>query len=226
VIPPGYPAAGPGGGPAVPAQQVPHRPQRNGTLPWALGFLVYVPIPVLAHIVTSIVQLCVGLAQRKYGGLAARNGVRAANWGLTKLVLLLAWIVAMILVDTLLDWPAQDRYRSTADSTAHDGVLALLGFALFAFGILVLVYTIVGTVRAAKGRDVGLVLIPFIRTPQDADPSTSRSSASGIPPAGSGLPPAAPGFPSASNSIPPSNGSNEQNSPDGPHPSGQNPPQL
>jgi uncharacterized Tic20 family protein len=196
----------------IPPQQVPYRPQRNGTIAWALGFLAYIPFPIVNFIVTSLVQLFVGLAQRKHGGLAAKNGVRAANWGLTQLVILLAWIVAVILVDTLLDWPAQDPYGSTTGSTAHDGVLALLGFALLAFGILVLVYTIVGTVRAAKGKDVGLVVIPFIRTPQDADPS--------------GFPPAALGSPSASNSIPPSNGSNEQNSPDGPHPPGQNPPQL
>lgn len=217
----------------IPPQQVPYRPQRNGTIAWALGFLAYIPFPIVNFIVTSLVQLFVGLAQRKHGGLAAKNGVRASNWGLTQLVILLAWIVAVILVDTLLDWPAKDPYGSTTDGTAHDGVLALLGFALLAFGILVLVYTIAGTVRAAKGKDVGLVVIPFIRTPQDADPSGSPSSAPGFPPAGfgptatpPGFPPAAPGFPSASNSIPPSNGSNEQNSPDGPHTPGQNPPQL
>lgn len=34
-----------------------------------------------------------GLRQRRYGGLAAVNGVRAANWGLTQL----CWPVLMVI---------------------------------------------------------------------------------------------------------------------------------
>ena len=77
--------AAPWGSAAPMSAAAPPGPPRNGTIAWALGFLAYIPVPFLGLVVAGITQLVVGLGQRKHGGLAAVNGVRAANWGLTQL---------------------------------------------------------------------------------------------------------------------------------------------
>lgn len=152
----------------MPPQQLPYAPQRNGTVAWALGFLTYIPIPLVGFIVTAIVELCVGLAQRKHGGLAARNGVRAANWGLTKLTVLVIGIAALVAITSVGMSPSEPGAIATPRQQVGDVLAVVWAICLVAFGIVVTVHTILGTVRATKGRDVGLVLIPFIPAPQDS----------------------------------------------------------
>lgn len=141
----------------------PALPQQRGTVAWALGFLAYIPIPMVNVLIVGAVQLVVGLSQREHGGLAAANGVRAANWGLTQLcypVLLAITVTVGLLTGT----PS-----GTGGVVFHPAmnavVLTLLGL-WFVVGILELVYSIVGTVQAHRGRPVRLPVIPFLRAPR------------------------------------------------------------
>ena len=165
--PPGYPdpaaphpesAAGP-----VPSYAA-VRPEPRGTIAWALGFLAYVPIPFVNVLVAGITQLVVGLRQRRHGGLAAANGVRAANWGLMQL----CWPVLMALSLTLAALtgepsPTGDGMRFTP--VMEGIVFTMLGLYLL-LGLMQLVYAIVGTVQASKGRVVRLPIVPFLRAPR------------------------------------------------------------
>lgn len=145
-------------GPAAPGQ-----PARHGTIAWALGFLAYIPVPFLGLIVAGIVQLVVGLRQRRYGGLAAVNGVRAANWGLTQL----CWPVLMALAMTLgfmtgSPSPSGGVYFTPVAETLLFTVIGLY----FLVAVMEAVYAIVGTVMASKGKRVPLPAIPFVRAPR------------------------------------------------------------
>jgi uncharacterized Tic20 family protein len=163
---PGHPSASqpaPGGFPGRPSAPapVPGRP-RNGTIAWALGFLAYLPIPFLGVIVAGIVQLCVGLAQRRHGGLAAANGVRAANWGLTQL----CWPVLMattLTLGALTGSPGESGVTFTPVMNAL--VFTMIGLYLV-LGIAQLVYAIIGTVQASGGKRVRVPVIPFLRAPR------------------------------------------------------------
>lgn len=149
------PAPAPGPAPAAPA--------RTGTVAWALGFLAYIPIPFLGLIVAGITQLIVGLGQRKHGGLAAINGVRAANWGLTQL----CWPVLMtltILLGALTGSPGE------SGGVSFTPAMEVVAFSVTGLYLLVslaeAVYAIVGTVMASKGKMVRLPVIPFLRAPR------------------------------------------------------------
>ena len=153
---------GPRSGP-VPGQ-FPQPVPRHGTIAWALGFLAYVPIPFVNVLVAGITQLVVGLRQRRHGGLAAANGVRAANWGLMQL----CWPVLMALSLTLAALtgepsPTGDGMRFTP--VMEGIVFTMLGLYLLR-GLMQLVYAIVGTVQASKGRVVRLPIVPFLRAPR------------------------------------------------------------
>lgn len=155
-VPTGPAPTGPASTPAAPA--------RNGTIAWALGFLAYVPIPFVGLVIAGITQLIVGLGQRKHGGLAAANGVRAANWGLTQL----CWPVLMAL--TMLIAVLTGVPSSTGDGMMFHPVMNVLVFTMlglfFVVCLLQAVYAIVGTVMASKGRRVGLPVIRFLRAPR------------------------------------------------------------
>lgn len=149
--------------PAGPAP-TPSVPARNGTIAWALGFVAYFPVPFVGLLIAGITQLFVGLRQRKHGGLAAVNGVRAANWGLTQL----CWPVLMAL--TTLIAVLTGAPSPTADGMTFHPVMNVLVFTVlglfFVVCLLQAVYAIVGTVMASKGRRVRLPVIPFLRTPR------------------------------------------------------------
>lgn len=55
----------------------------TGALAYGLGFLAFLAVPIVTVMIAGIVMVAVFPAQRKKGGLAAENGRRAANWGLT-----------------------------------------------------------------------------------------------------------------------------------------------
>lgn len=135
-------------------------PRRTGTIAWGLGFLAYVPIPFVNVLVAGITQLVVGLKQRQYGGVAATNGVRAANWGLTQLCYPVLLAIAMI-IGTVTGTPSPTggyHFQPWAEAI----VFTVLGL-WFALGLMQLIYAVVGTVVAGKGDPVRLPVIPFIR---------------------------------------------------------------
>ncbi|WP_227873222.1 hypothetical protein [Brachybacterium ginsengisoli] len=151
-------------GPALPspAAALP-APVRNGTVAWALGFLAYIPVPFLGLIVAGVVQLVVGLGQRKHGGLAAVNGVRAANWGLTQL----CWPVLMVITIVLgVATGSPGESGGVHLTPVMRGVTTTLFGLFFLVCVLEAIYAIVGTVLASKGRRVWLPVIPFLRTPR------------------------------------------------------------
>ena len=136
---------------------------RNGTIAWALGFLAYLPIPVVGLLVAAITQVIVGLRQRRHGGLAAVNGIRAANWGLTQL----CWPVLMAIIIVL---GVLTGTPSASGGVTFTPVMNTLAFTMlglfFLVALLQAVYAIVGTVMASKGRRVPLPVIPFLRAPR------------------------------------------------------------
>lgn len=153
--------------PPMPAHPTPAvGPVRHGTVAWALGFLAYVPIPFVNVIVAGVAQLVAGLGQRRHGGLAARNGVRAANWGLTQLLypgLLL--VVVIIAISTGEGAPGE----GVTLAPLMEGVLfPVIGLYLLV-GVAQLVYAVVGTMQASRGTAVRLPVIPFLRAPSEPD---------------------------------------------------------
>lgn len=138
----------------------PAPPEPRGTAAWALGFLAYIPIPFVNMLVSGAVQLFVGLAQRKHGGLAAVNGVRAANWGLIQLCYL-----GLFLVTAVLYGLTGDRGLDPGLTPHNVAMVAFIGVTVlyFVLALMQLIYSIVGTVQAAKGQEVRLPVIPFVR---------------------------------------------------------------
>ena len=138
------------------------RPEPRGTIVWALGFLAYVPIPFVNVLVAGITQLVVGLRQRRHGGLAAQNGVRAANWGLTQL----CWPVLMALALALGVLTGEPTGDGVLFHPAMEAVVVTVVILYFVLGLMQLIYAIVGTVQASRGARVGLPVIPFLRRPR------------------------------------------------------------
>lgn len=136
------------------------QPQHNGTAAWALGFLSYLPIPFFNFLITGLVQFFVGRSQIKHGGVAAENGRRAANWGLTQVT----WFVLLLVSVS----PLFIGYLVTGDESYEPPTwmavpaMAMVGI-YFVLGILSLVYSVAGTVIAAQGRAARLPAIPFLR---------------------------------------------------------------
>lgn len=166
--PPGTPGPAAQAQPAAqvpPAAQPEHvgppggAPPRSGTVAWAVGFLAYLPIPMVGLIVAGVTQLIVGLAQRTHGGLAATNGVRAANWGLTQLCLPVLVILALV-IGILTGESTGTGVRFTP---VMNGVMVTVAVLFFVVALLEAIYAIVGTVQASRGREVRLPVIPFLR---------------------------------------------------------------
>ena len=64
-------------------QQSPAPRLPTGALPWFLGLIVLACLPFLGSVIATLAMYFVGRAQADKGPLAAENGRRAANWGLT-----------------------------------------------------------------------------------------------------------------------------------------------
>lgn len=70
--------------PAFPPQ--PQRPPVGPAIAWLLGLIVLVCLPFIGSFLAGVLMVAVGLSQRGKSEPAARNGARAANWGLTYLL--------------------------------------------------------------------------------------------------------------------------------------------
>lgn len=118
----------------------------SGTVAWAMGFLAFLPIPFFGSIVTGIVMALVGSAQRSKGETARRNGVRAANWGLTYLLLTVV-LIGGAFVTVLIATGGQEGQVPAGASAL---IFALIGLWAFPLQLAHLIITITGTVRASR----------------------------------------------------------------------------
>ncbi|MDF1487643.1 DUF7822 domain-containing protein [Tessaracoccus caeni] len=154
--PPGPPPMSPHPAP-YPPQPYPAAYQLKpdyGTTPWALGFLVWLPIPFLSVVIAGLAMLFSGRGKRLRGGLAAQNGTNAANWGAT----------AALLMAVLLSFHGILLYVLTKDGPVSG--FFPLGIAPVLMAVLIVVHaivTIVGTVKASKGKVFRMVAFPFLR---------------------------------------------------------------
>jgi uncharacterized Tic20 family protein len=150
--PPGY--VQPPAGSVPPPGYVQPRPA-TGVVGWALGFIVFAPIPFLGAFASGIAMAIAYSATRNQGPLARANGRAAANWGLTFTLVSTALLVThFILLFTF---------------AGGEGVADFypLGIPITLYGLIVLlqmVLAIVGTVRASRGKVTELPFaIPFFR---------------------------------------------------------------
>jgi hypothetical protein len=127
----------------------------RGILPWAMGFLVMMPIPFLGAIVSGVCMAVTGGGARRAGGVARENARSALNWGLTYLVLS---TILLVLHFVLL-------FSLTADGPVPGFFPLGIPITLYLLlGVLHVVVVIVGTVRASGGTAMRVPFaIPFLR---------------------------------------------------------------
>lgn len=138
-------------------QQPAHQPPSgNGGWAWLCGLIVVLCIPFVSSLAASALMMAVGLAQRGKGELAADNGVRAANWGLT-------YGIATIVLGGIhfgLLW------FLTRDGSTIEGFLPF-GLPILIFVLLTLVHIAVcirGGIVATQNRSFDVNGIPFFRS--------------------------------------------------------------
>lgn len=160
---PGVPGAQPPYGPSGPWQHgpvppagygIPPRPTRTGDGAWWAGLVVFALIPFVSSLAAGITQWLVGRGQQKHGPLAAENGRRAANWGMTYLLATLVLVGGHFFL----------LYLLTRDGSSIGG--------FYPFGIIITVwmaYTVVhvvvsiwGGIVAKSGRVFKLNGLPFL----------------------------------------------------------------
>ncbi|MDF2559753.1 MAG: hypothetical protein K0R99_1199 [Microbacterium sp.] len=158
-VPPGYPAPGyPGTGypsqtypaPGYPGQFQPPVVPARGLLPWALGFLVFIPFPFIGGLASGIAMAVSGGSARRAGGPAAENARSASNWGLTYLMVSTVLLVMhFVLLITL---------ASQGNASTGFFPLGIPITLYFAVSLLHVVLVIIGTVRVSSG---GVMRVPF-----------------------------------------------------------------
>lgn len=121
-------------------------PGQKGTAAWALGFLAYVPVPVVAQIMTGLIMAGVYPTQRTRGPIAHANARNAANWGLTYSILTVVFVGLAIIFAALLTNGGSTR------ASAETAVLPLIPLGLWTLvSLLHVIVTIIGTVTASRG---------------------------------------------------------------------------
>ncbi len=131
-----------------PAQPPIPPPGQKGTAAWALGFLAYVPIPIVAQIMTGLIMAGVYPSQKKKGPLALANARNAANWGLTYSIMTVVLFGLAIVFAAII--------TGGGTTTASGGVTALPLTPIIVWVVLTVVHvvvTITGTVQASRGRE-------------------------------------------------------------------------
>lgn len=146
-------------GPHIGTPLPPSDKQPAGTLSYALGFLGYLPLPIVSNLVAGIAMAAAYPSQRRRSALAAENARRAANWGLTMITVTL---VAIGLVFALLGLFGTDG--------GEQDVWVLWPFlAVPALGVAHLVVLVLGLVNTTRGTVFRNPLaIPFLRASPDA----------------------------------------------------------
>ena len=128
------------------SQRPPTRPHfalatPRGAVSYGLGFLAYLPAPFFSMIVAGIVMAAVYPSQKRHGGLAAENGRRAANWGLTIVAL-------MVVIAGSFIWLSIAGESSA--SLAGAAGIPLLGYLVLS--VVHVVVILIGFLRANSNR--------------------------------------------------------------------------
>lgn len=127
----------------------------NCAVPWFLGLLLLVPIPVVGWLSGGLGPVIAGLSWKVEGATTGRAQARqAASWGLTYLLCSLVLFVAYVwmLLALTKDGPVKEFFP--------------LGIPLAALGLLTLfhlVLCVVGGVWASQGKTMPFYGIPFFR---------------------------------------------------------------
>lgn len=138
--------------PSAPPYQ---RPPANGAIAWIVGLVVLVCLPFVGSILAAVLMITLGLAQRGKGALAAHNGIRAANWGLTYLISTVVLVGGHFLA----------LWYLTRDGGTIGGFFPF-GIIISLWGVVSLWHVVVcvwGTVVTARNQPFGGNGIPFIR---------------------------------------------------------------
>ena len=126
----------------------------RATASYGLGFLAYLPVPVISMVAAAIVMIALYPGQRRNGGVASENGRRAANWGIT--VLASVFVLTAGLAAALL---------TTEPTTRIAMLLTALGYVLLSTVHAVVVT--IGVIFTMRGRIFpNPIAIPFIREPR------------------------------------------------------------
>lgn len=150
---------------APPGYAYPARPVPTGTMSWALGFLAYIPFPVVSMLIAAIAMVCVyPSTRRKDVPLATQNARIAANWGLT--------IIAYYVVSALYMVGLSLLFPETLNAGFLPFGWPIVGYMLLC--VLHLIVIIMGTLAAKRGEVFRNALgIPFLRA------SSGRRDSSG-----------------------------------------------
>lgn len=133
----------------------PPAPPATGAVSYWLGFLGYLPIPMLSLIIAGIAMVAARPGQRRRSAVADENSRYAANWGLTVITVV---VLSVALAATL----AAVGVRGSAPDDFNPALMPLLG--IVAVGAAHLVVLILGLVRANRGEVfVNRLAIPFLR---------------------------------------------------------------
>lgn len=140
--------------PAAPYRP-PYQPPKTGMVAWGMGLIVLCCVPFVGTLAAAVAMIWVGLAQADHGSLARANGRRAANLGLSYL------IVSVVLVGLhlgLLWW-------FTHDGSTIRGFFPF-GFIILAWGLVSLGYvvlSVVGMVKASRHQVYAAPAVRFFR---------------------------------------------------------------
>lgn len=137
--------------PPPPTAPEPPQPTGPATLAWALGLIILACVPFVSSLIASFAMVFAGISASTRGGVVGENGRRAANWGLTYLLL------TVVLVG------------------GHFGILFAAGTieGFFPFGLIILTWVavsiahvaicVLGIVRVSQGRALRPWAVPFYR---------------------------------------------------------------
>jgi hypothetical protein len=151
---PAYPTGTPGGA-AYPAGAYPVATPPRGLLPWALGLLIFIPVPFVGGLASGIAMAVSGGSSRRFGGVARENARVALNWGLTYLLVSTGLLVThfVVLFTLTSDSPSSGFYPIGIPITLY-----------FAVSVLHIVLVIIGMVKASAGKAMRVPFaIPYLR---------------------------------------------------------------
>lgn len=120
-----------------------------------MGLLVLAFLPIVSSLLAGTMMLILGRIQRTNGELAAENGRRAANWGLTYLLITVG--VWGGLIFTAIVFPDAPIVTQTYKIPPWPIMLWLIAT------VLQVVFSLVGLIVAAKRKVFRLPGIPFFR---------------------------------------------------------------
>lgn len=125
----------------------------NYPLPWFLGLLALIPFPFLGSVAGGLAQVGAGLS-RKEEGVGRTQARQAASWGLT-------YSLSVVVLTVAHFWML---YAYTQDGPTKDFFPVGIPLTLLAVVTLLhLVLSVVGGVRATKGKTMPFFGIPFFR---------------------------------------------------------------